>query len=98
MNSRVQVTNAAFLLYGFSSSLIRDFVSVMELGSVCLPFSIIHFCKIILKKLFEMNSEEINKKEEMLPQGFIKGCTSCGWNNSIKKVKQAELVIRTNRL
>jgi len=72
----VQVTNAAFLLCGFSSNLIRDFVSVMELVPVCLPFSIIHFCKIILKQLFEMNSEEISKKEEILPQGFIKGITS----------------------
>jgi hypothetical protein len=50
----------------------------MELGSVCLPLSILNFCKIILNQLFEMKSEEIKKKEEMLPQGFIKGSTSCG--------------------
>ena len=67
----------AFLLYGFSPSLIRDFVSVMELGSAFLPFSIINFCKMILKQLFEMSSDEINKKGEILPQGFIIVSTSC---------------------
>jgi hypothetical protein len=50
----------------------------MELGSVYFPFSIIHFCKIIFKQLFEMNSGEINKKEEILPLWVIKGITLCG--------------------
>jgi hypothetical protein len=52
----------------------------MELGSAYFPFSIIHFCKIIFKQLlvFEMNSSEINKKEEILPQWIIKGITSSG--------------------
>jgi hypothetical protein len=50
----------------------------MELGSVYFPFSIINFCKTIFKQLFETNSGEINKKEEMLPEWIVKGITSCG--------------------
>jgi len=78
MSSRVQVTNTEFLLYRFSSSLIHDFVCVMELGSVYFPFSITHFCKTVFKELFETNNGEINKKEEMFPEWIVKGITSCG--------------------
>jgi hypothetical protein len=50
----------------------------MEFGSVHFPFSIVHFCKIIFKQLFDMNSDKINKKEEILPQWIITGIISCG--------------------